>query len=87
MTEDEFVDLHCAQQGITRAELRRVAVPCSCGAAQCPGWMMIPGPSMLGGAHWTLPNGLSSEEMRQYMLDCAAGKIPPDVERKEDEAI
>ena len=33
----------------------------------------------LAGPRWTLPSGLSHEEIIAYMDACAAGKIPPDV--------
>jgi hypothetical protein len=32
----------------------------------------------LAGPRWTLPQGLTREQRRQYILDCADGKIPPD---------
>lgn len=32
----------------------------------------------LAGPFWTIPRGLSVDEIVQYMNDCAAGKIPPD---------
>lgn len=32
----------------------------------------------LAGPFWTMPAGLSREEKRQYITDCANGKIEPD---------
>jgi hypothetical protein len=80
MTEDEFIDGYCARSGVSRGELasRRVAVPCDCGDPACPGWMMIPGPDMLAGPRYTVPQWLTSEQLVQYMNDVAAGKIEPD---------
>jgi hypothetical protein len=37
----------------------------------------------LAGPRWTLPQGLSHEQIIQYMHDCAAGKIAPDAEQFE----
>jgi hypothetical protein len=34
----------------------------------------------LAGPRWTMPQGLTRDEMHQYILDCADGKIPPDDE-------
>jgi hypothetical protein len=84
MSEDEFIDMHCAQNGVTRQELarRRVAVPCDCAAPGCPGWMMVPGPDALVGPRWTLPSGLTIEQMNQYITDCADGEIQPDAQPK-----
>ena len=36
----------------------------------------------LASPRFTVPHGLSDEELRQFILDCAAGKIAPDDERK-----
>lgn len=33
---------------------------------------------------FTMPHGLSIEEMRQHILDCANGKIEPDVEQSNE---
>jgi hypothetical protein len=35
----------------------------------------------LAGPRWTLPQGLTHEQVQQYIDDCANGKIPPDDER------
>lgn len=32
----------------------------------------------LAGPRWTIPPGLSHEELNSFITDCAAGKIPPD---------
>jgi hypothetical protein len=32
----------------------------------------------LAGPRWTLPNGLTHEQICQYMTDCAEGRIAPD---------
>jgi hypothetical protein len=32
----------------------------------------------LAGPRFTLPTGLTTEEMMQYITDCAEGKIKPD---------
>jgi hypothetical protein len=32
----------------------------------------------LAGPRWTLPSGLSAEQIGQYITDCSEGKIPPD---------
>ena len=32
----------------------------------------------LAGPRWTIPPGLSHEELSQFINDCAAGKVPPD---------
>ena len=34
----------------------------------------------LAGPRWTIPDGLSRDQVVQYITDCANGKIPPDVE-------
>jgi hypothetical protein len=36
----------------------------------------------LAGPRWTLPQGLTHEQVRQYIDDCANGKIPPDTEEE-----
>jgi hypothetical protein len=35
----------------------------------------------LAGPRWTLPAGLTREQIVQYINDCADGKIPPDEEQ------
>lgn len=35
----------------------------------------------LAGPRWTLPQGLTADEIGQYITDCAEGKIPPDPEK------
>lgn len=32
----------------------------------------------LAGPRWTMPSGQTREQRRQYIADCAAGKIDPD---------
>jgi hypothetical protein len=34
----------------------------------------------LAGPRWTLPHGLTPEQIGQYITDSAEGRIPPDVE-------
>jgi hypothetical protein len=49
----------------------RIAVRCDCGDEACTGWMTLPGPHMLGGPSYRVPSGLTREQRRQFILDCA----------------